>query len=664
MRQPSQHVELFDVHSMSENVDVEFKSGRGGLPKSLWETYSAFANSNGGVIVLGVEQIGDEFRATGVRDSDKLVRDFWNSINNRDRVSCNVLRNDDVVISSRESGLVFIKVPRADRRQRPVYVGRDPFKGTYRRYHEGDYLCSEDEVRRMFADSSVETADSRVLPEFSFGDLDQDSIAQFRNRFRSRDPNHPWLREDDRGLLARLGGWRLDRRTGEEGITVAGLLMFGRTEAIQAPEGVPGFYLDYRERFSEHPSERWTDRVTIDGTWEANLFQFYEKVILKLGTGPGIRQPYQVGDDGYRRKATPVTEALQEALVNALIHADHFGQGGIVIDRYLDGIEFSNPGTLLISREQLLRGGISECRNKALQLMFQMLGVGDRAGSGLDKIRTSWLAENWQSPRLWETVRPDRVYLELPMVSLLPEETVARLRSRHGEEFDQLNSDEVQALVAAEVEGEITNQRLQTMLSLHRVDITRMLQGLVQRGFLVPVGIGRGTRYHPAGEDSEPPEAGSPGFLGSGKLGQAHSLERGSSPQTLGRSSPQTLGNSPQTLGETSGSVDERGRMEEPDVEKARAWGELLRITEPIRNSAWAPKDRVRAAIVEACSVRPLSLGELAELLGREKTKLRERHIVELVREGRLLMTLPQEPNHPRQAYRAANPGNAEDETG
>jgi predicted HTH transcriptional regulator len=54
---------------------------------------------------------------------------------------------------------------------------------------------------------------------------------------------------------------------------------------------------------------------------------------------------------------------LREALVNAMVHADHLGPGGVVIERYPDRIELSNPGSLLVSRAQLLAGGVSECRN-------------------------------------------------------------------------------------------------------------------------------------------------------------------------------------------------------------------------------------------------------------------------------------------------------------
>jgi ATP-dependent DNA helicase RecG len=73
------------------------------------------------------------------------------------------------------------------------------------------------------------------------------------------------------------------------------------------------------------------------------------------------------------------------------------------------------------------------------------------------------------------------------------------LHQRFGADFDALSGDEIQALVTAHTEGAVTNQQLQGMLAMHRADITRMLGGLVTRGFLVSDGIGRGTRYSLAG---------------------------------------------------------------------------------------------------------------------------------------------------------------------
>jgi ATP-dependent DNA helicase RecG len=490
-------LELFEDVSFHEGVRVEYKGAKSDLPRSLWETYSAFANTEGGWIWLGITQRDNGILDKhGVRDPNKQLADLWSTLRSN-KVSRNLLLEKDVEMVDVEGGtLIKLYVRRADRRERPVYIGLDPYRGTYRRNHEGDFLCDRDEVTRMFADQSdEEPADSRILEGFGLPDLDQASLKQYRNRLASRFPNDPWLLEDDKGLLTKLGGWRLDRRTGMDGLTVAGLLMFGKTEVITTPEAMPGFHLDYRERFSEDPNIRWTDRITSDGTWEGNLFQFYVRVMLRLSTGPGLTTPFRLGSEGVRQTTTAVHEALQEALVNALIHADHFGQGGVVIDRWTDRIECSNPGTLLLSREQLQKGGISECRNKFLQRMFQKLGIGDKAGSGLDKIRHSWMQQHWLSPQLGETYRPDRVKLVLPMVSMMPPEVLDGLFSRFGEKFNALRKEELQTLAAAAMSDHVTNHHLQQEVSLHRVDITNMLRELVQQGFLIAEGTGRGTRY-------------------------------------------------------------------------------------------------------------------------------------------------------------------------
>ena len=75
--------EILKALSIGEEVDWEFKSARGGLPGSLWETYSAMANTDGGVIVLGVEQRGEQFSLSGLPDPARMRKNFWDTINNR-----------------------------------------------------------------------------------------------------------------------------------------------------------------------------------------------------------------------------------------------------------------------------------------------------------------------------------------------------------------------------------------------------------------------------------------------------------------------------------------------------------------------------------------------------------------------------------------------------
>jgi len=191
-------VELLTELTWGESEDLEFKSAKGGLPRDLWETYSAMANTQGGVILLGVKDDGSVHGLNG--RIEKLKKQFWDCINNREVVNVNLLSNSDLQVVKHPCGeLIAIRIPRADRRERPIYTGQNPLTGTYRRDYEGDYHCTEREVRRMLADSAEESADSCILEKFVIADLDLHSLHQYRNRLSSRHPSHPWLAEDDIG---------------------------------------------------------------------------------------------------------------------------------------------------------------------------------------------------------------------------------------------------------------------------------------------------------------------------------------------------------------------------------------------------------------------------------------------------------------------------------
>ena len=527
---------LLSSLSLGEETDLEFKSAKGGVPGSMWSTYSGMANTDGGCILLGVENDGT---ISGLPDPAKARKTVWDLLNNRGQVSVNLLSNDQVrVVPVGEKSVLVMEIPRANRRQRPVYVGQNPITGTYRRNFEGDYLCNPDEVAlpflvrasrdlwaffwaravfpafalipgrsdevgRMLADQAEEPADSRILEHFGIDDIDPPSLQQYRQRFSARAPDHPWLSLDHRGFLTKLGGWRKDRATRQEGLTVAGLLMFGKDETIRDPAAISGYHVDYREKLSPDPSVRWTDRLTIDGTWVGNLFQFYQRVIQRLTVD--LKLPFQLGSDLFRKDETLVHEAIREALVNALIHADYRGLGGIVVEKYRDRIELSNPGSLLLSLEQVWSGGVSECRNKSLQTMFLMIGGGEKAGSGIDKIRQGWRAQHWRLPIIREKVQPDRVNVVLPMVSLLPEESLQRLRSRFGPKFNRLDGLEVQALVTADLERTVSNRRLQEVCDEHPADLTKLLHNLVARGFLHQDGQKRWASYRLVGSSERRP---------------------------------------------------------------------------------------------------------------------------------------------------------------
>lgn len=317
---PMTPVELLALIDLGEDQDVEFKSAAGGFPKSAWETISAFANTEGGYLVLGVMERHRAVELQGVSKPEALRQIFWNGHNNAQKLSSPLCRESDFRVASvAGQRLVVIHIPMASRVQRPVYINGNPLTGTYKRNYEGDYRCTEAEVRQMLRDASDEPQDSLILEGFGVEDLDRESLAGYRNRFASRDPDHPFLALSDRDFLERLGALQRDRKTGREGITLAGLLMLGREQALL--EALPHYHVDYQERLADDPEVRWTFRLTLDGKWEPNLFNFYYRVYPRLVDGLNV--PFKLNRHAVRQGETHVHEALREALVNTLIHADH-----------------------------------------------------------------------------------------------------------------------------------------------------------------------------------------------------------------------------------------------------------------------------------------------------------------------------------------------------
>lgn len=601
---------ILEAARVGETTDWEFKSAKGGFPGSFWETYSAMANSEGGVVVLGVSERNGTANLDGLTTEQvsRYQKTLWDGLNNRGQVSINLMEPRHVeVIQVNGAPLLVIRIPRATRTQRPVCVGTNPIGNTFRRRHEGDYRCNDAEVRRMLADADEVPPDHRILSGFSLEDLDAPSLVQYRQRLRTAKGEHPWLALSDRELLERLGGWRRDRTTGTEGLTLAGLLMFGKDQAIRDPNAAPNYFVDYREKLD--PQTRWTDRIYPDGTWEANLFQFYSRVWPKLASG--LPTPFKL-EGAMRRDVTPAHEALRETFVNALIHADYAGAGGVVIERYLDRFLVENSGTLLVSVEQYMAGGVSECRNKSLQQMFLMIGGGERAGSGTDKIRAGWRAQHWRAPRLEVRNEPDRVRLTLPMVGLIPAETLDRLRQAFGSRIDSLASPELQALATADVEGSVSNTRLQELLTDHPVDITRMLTRLCEQGLLVSDNRRRWTTYRLGGGPREP------------SLFDAD--------------------DSSHLAGDSSHLPDDSSHLAENDPV-------LRAIAEVVASTGKAPSSEVRAVILLLCRGRYLTADTLAGLLNRTAPNLRSRYLSPMVDEGLLRLQYPETPNRPDQAY-------------
>ena len=154
-----------NLQNYRENNRIEAKQALGGLPESIWETYSAFANAEGGIILLGVEELPDKtLHALDLLDPQWLIDDFLTILNDTTQVSVNILTEEDIRIQEIDGKhIIAITGPKADDRCKPVYVGGDVIRGSYRRSGEGDYRCTPEEIEEML------TRREMLLPNKLFG---------------------------------------------------------------------------------------------------------------------------------------------------------------------------------------------------------------------------------------------------------------------------------------------------------------------------------------------------------------------------------------------------------------------------------------------------------------------------------------------------------------
>ena len=602
----------------NEYSELEYKAALGGFPTDFWKTYSAFANTNGGVIVFGVSEKKGILKIEGIPEDkiNQLQKHFWDSLNNPNTTNVNLLTNEDVqVVEVKQKSLLVFRIPVASRTQKPVFLTRNPFENTYKRNHEGDYKCTNEEVRRMLADADTTLQhDCRILEGYAIEDIDLNSLKKYRQLFSVAKPSHPWLVLEDIEFMEKLGGYRKDRVSKKEGFTLAGVLMFGKESSIVDQECVPNFFPDFREILTTDTSIRWTDRIYPDGTWEANLFQFYLKIWPRLSSS--LPKPFQL-KDGVRQDETPAHTALREAFVNALIHTDFTAQGNIIITHKMDSYTFSNPGTLLVSLQQYYHGGISECRNPSLQKMFLMIGSAEKAGSGVNKIMSGWEYAHWRRPYLKINQQPDRLELELPMFSIIPKDTLEKLKTIFGESIDSLGKDELNILSTCEIEGEVSNTRLQYMIDLHRTDITKILQELCKEGYLLSDSKGRWTTYHL----------------------NTQFLESRLEPIVDSRdTSANNVDTSTNIVDTSSNNVDTSSNN-------------MDTLTGSDKRS-WVRKKEMENIILNVCKSEFKTLEELAIHIDRKPKYLKNYIIPKLIESGRLERLYPTIINHPHQAYK------------
>ena len=480
-------IDFSKIEQYRENNRIEAKKALGGLPKSIWETYSAFANTYGGIILLGVEELADKsLRTVDLPAPEKLIREFWDIANDPDKTSVNILSSKDVFVQEVDGDhIVVINVPRAERSYKPVYVDGNPLN-TYRRSGEGDYRCTREEYQAMVRDASVKTQDMLVLDEMDMDAFNKESVRSYRRRMRLSRPGHVWEALEDENFLLKLGAVGIGS-DGKKHPTSAGLLMFGNEYDIVREFNT--YFLDYQEQYDA--DTRWTDRIiSSSGDWSGNVYDFYFRVYNKLIQD--IKVPFKM-EGGTRVDDTSVHQALREALANCLVNADYYGRQGLVIIKNRDTITMANPGGFRIEIDAAKSGGVSDPRNGAMLKMFNLIDIGERAGSGIPNIFRVWREQGWTEPIIREFSEPDRIMLMLSLFKTESGDKKVAIKKR--DNGVKTASQKIAILEYLTDHAYAKCSDISTMLGVKDARARRILSEMIAEGTVVADGGNRNRTY-------------------------------------------------------------------------------------------------------------------------------------------------------------------------
>lgn len=472
----------------TDTTSIEVKSAAGGLPRSLSETISAFANKAGGLIILGLSEQDDfraapGFQATSIRDA--LARVCSEDMEPPVRADVDILPFEDHEI-------VVLEVPPLDPTRRPSHIKRlGAYGGSFIRGGDGDRHLTNYEVTQLMANRGQPKDDCAVVEGASLADLDDERVADLLRRLRSK-RTRAFADVDDREALRRIGAAAPDAH-GEVRPTLAGLLCLGTYPQQFFPQLFISFVALPGETIGDALPDgtRFLDNVTCDGSISEMLDAVLAAARRNMRQAAVIRGTRR--EDRYDYPA----EVIRELVVNALLHRDYspMAQGTqIQVELFPDRLVIKSPGGIYgsVDPSQLGVEAVSSTRNSALAKLLaeipddEGMPVSENRGSGLPRVMTRLRLAGMSPPTF--DVSPAHVHVSVPQHALLAPDTVnwiAGLGAAHLSDTQHL------ALALMRSTGNVSNEMLRAW-GVDSNSATTALRDLVDRGLAIKLG---GRRY-------------------------------------------------------------------------------------------------------------------------------------------------------------------------
>lgn len=364
----------------NDDADYEAKSCATTLSKSVWESVSAFANTDGGTLLLGVDE-NKNFTVPSQFDADKTINQFVDGMGDGSKDGAKVVSPPPYSIHRDTldgAQMVSVQVHENDAAHKPCYVKtKSVSTGSYKRQDDKDILLSPTELFEMQNVYEPSEADRTPITDADRGDLDDATVAAIIDAHR--DTKALRGAHSEMQQLERLN--ILDK---EGHVRLAGVLIAG----AYPQQFFPRLYVDVAVHPGINKSQdgevRFLDRVQCDGRLQEMVDDAVKAVLRNLRT-------YSLIEGTGRRDVPEIpTTVLREAIANAVVHREYdalFRNDPVNIDIYSNRVEISSPGGLWGGKTlQNLANGVSRCRNATLMQLLQKTPLirGDNDGSAVE----------------------------------------------------------------------------------------------------------------------------------------------------------------------------------------------------------------------------------------------------------------------------------------
>ncbi|MXY42113.1 MAG: AAA family ATPase [Rhodospirillaceae bacterium] len=456
--------------------DIEFKEAQRDVPRSAYETVSAFSNTEGGWLVFGIRDGVGGFEIVGVVEVDKVQNDFLGVLRSGQKLN-RVIAAEEQLIEHDEKVLLVFHIPEARRQEKPVYLNRDITR-SYLRRGARDERCTPAEIERLLRDAADERHDGRTVdldPERCFDDA---SVDWYRKLFDDRNPDH----DATHSHLEFLHHWGLVvEADGRLLPTRAAVLLFGAPPAFRQvlPRPVVDWQRHRGDWSEELADERWADRLVI----ETNLVTSWQTLLDRYMQH--AEKPFSVDPETLRREDRPPDYiAFREAAINLLMHQDYADHARKPAIRFFDDRTiFWNPGDAFVSTDELFEPGERDVRNPRIVSAFRRIGLSEQAGTGIRAIFGNW-RQLGQVPPVIDNDKARMAFQLILLKEVLLSEEQLLFQAGLGVRLDDA---EAKAFAFACREGELRPRDVRAVTGLSGAQARTVLERLTVQRLVSPL---------------------------------------------------------------------------------------------------------------------------------------------------------------------------------